>query len=195
MIAKCLKAPEAGAAHALQGKGWSMCWPDQCSSVPGWVGAVISELSLLLQHLNSRITSNICTVAREGIFTLFPVLSTLTRAFIYQPHKPYTTIYNQGNFSVKALWATEQWFFFSPSSFLFLFRFLFLRTGARFISLGEFFKAGTVGLILLLLKPLGVLPTLLTRTELGQCRQLWSPRFVCTHVKVGNRGQIKWEPV
>lgn len=102
MIAKRLKAPEAGAA-LCRGKDEACAGLIQCSFVAECVGAVISELFLVLQHLNSRIVSSFCTVAREGIFTLCAALSSLTQTLMYQPHRPYTTIYNWGNFSLKAL--------------------------------------------------------------------------------------------
>lgn len=177
-----------------RGKGAACAGLIQWVSADGWVGTVMSELSLLSDHL-SRITSSFCTVAREGILTLCTVLSSLTQTLMYQPHRPYTTIHNWGNFFVKSLWETEKMILLFPLFIPFPVWFSFLWINARFIALGEFLKACTVGLILLLLKPLGVLPMLLLRTELGQCCQLWSPRFVCTHVKVGNRAQIKWEPV
>lgn len=103
-------------------RGEAPSGPIQCSSVAGWVGTV---LSLFLHHLNSRVISSFCTVSRKRIYTLCTVLSSLTQSLMCQPHRPYTAIFKQGNFSVEGLWATETWFFFSLSSFLFLFGFLF----------------------------------------------------------------------
>lgn len=192
--------PEQPTLHwEVVGNGEARTGPRQPSS-----DARVCELRALLALApckQSDYQQLLHMVTRESILTLSALMHRLkqtskcpTPTLMYQPQRPCTAIYNQGPFSVTGLWETERWFFFSLSSYLFcLLSFLWIK--ARFIALGEFFKALTVGLILLLLKPLGVLPMLLMRTELGQCCQLWSPRFLCSHVKVGNRVQIKWEPV